>query len=398
MPKRLTAEEFIAKAKSIHGEDRYDYSFVDYKNSHTKVKIICPTHGAFEQAPTSHLAGNGCAKCGFISQSKSKSYDTNDFTSKAKIVHGDRFDYSHCKYTTSRSKVEIICPIHGPFLQAPVNHLSGQGCPYCGIIKRAKAQSSDIDEFTYRAKMVHGDQYDYSSVDYVNAFSKVEIICPKHGSFFQVADSHLRGRGCRHCSNIRKSEKLSSDTNEFVSRANVIHNNQYDYSLVKYAGANTKVEIICKEHGSFKQTPNNHLQGQGCLQCYRQIQLNDSNAWRISSWKEHGKKSASFSGFKCYLILAGDGRTGEYFIKVGRTYRDIHKRFSHFPYQYKLIHEITGSAENIYNKEVELKRLLSPYKTIPSLPFGGCQECFSISALDVAMTAFEESHNKMQTR
>ena len=63
MPK-LTTEEFIAKAKAVHG-NRYDYSKVEYVNSKTKVCIVCKEHGDFWQSPIKHLHGQKCAKCAF---------------------------------------------------------------------------------------------------------------------------------------------------------------------------------------------------------------------------------------------------------------------------------------------------------------------------------------------
>jgi len=124
--KKLNTEEFIEKAKAIHG-DKYDYSLVEYKNNSTKVKIICPEHGVFEQIPSSHLKGSGCSKC-----SGTKKLTTEQFIEKAKAIHSDKYDYSLVKYKNNYTKVKIICPVHGTFKQRSGNHLYGQGCPECG--------------------------------------------------------------------------------------------------------------------------------------------------------------------------------------------------------------------------------------------------------------------------
>lgn len=121
-----------------------------------------------------------------------------------------------------------------------------------------------IDEFISKAKSVHGDRYDYRNVVYVNANTPVEIVCAKHGSFFQAPTNHLRGAGCAICNKIDNRKMLLSD---FVSRSNVIHNNTYDYSNVKYVNNKTKVEIMCPKHGVFLQTPEKHLIGRGCPKC-----------------------------------------------------------------------------------------------------------------------------------
>ena len=125
---KFTTEEFKAKAKEIHG-DKYDYSKVQYVGSKTKVTIICPEHGPFEQQPRQHVnLAHGCPQCtGYIGQRT-----TEEFKAKAKEVHGDKYDYSKVEYVNSKTKVTIICPDHGEFEQAPDHHFNnGRGCPQC---------------------------------------------------------------------------------------------------------------------------------------------------------------------------------------------------------------------------------------------------------------------------
>ena len=128
--KLKTIEQFIIDAKSIH-ENKYDYSLVDYKQSHTKVKIVCPTHGEFEQSPNDHLSGKGCPKCKGDKSRILNQSNTEEFLTKANLIHGAKFDYSLVDYKNARIKVKIICPIHGVFEQTPNNHLSRRGCPKC---------------------------------------------------------------------------------------------------------------------------------------------------------------------------------------------------------------------------------------------------------------------------
>lgn len=119
-------KNFIEKAKEIHG-NKYDYSLVDYKNNNTKVKIICPIHGVFEQEPRIHINNKcGCPDCGGTKKS-----NTEDFIKKAKKVHGDKYDYSKVKYKNARTHVTVICPEHGEFSITPDNHLHGKGCAKC---------------------------------------------------------------------------------------------------------------------------------------------------------------------------------------------------------------------------------------------------------------------------
>lgn len=130
MPRTLTTEQFIEKAKKIHN-NKYDYSKTKFVNSKTKVKIICPIHGEFEQSHDKHLAKKGCAKCGFISRCNIARSNSHDFITKAVKVHGDKYKYDNVVYIGKEDKVIINCKKHGDFKQTPHNHLAGNGCPHC---------------------------------------------------------------------------------------------------------------------------------------------------------------------------------------------------------------------------------------------------------------------------
>ena len=151
MGRKLTTEEFITKAKAVHG-DRYGYDRVVYVNNHTKVIIDCPEHGEFRQTPGNHLSGQGCRTCG-----GREPLTTKILIEKAKKVHGNTYGYDEVEYVNSKTKVTIRCSEHGVFLQAPSKHLSGQGCCDCGNKRIAKARSSNriifiIDIFGFYIK------------------------------------------------------------------------------------------------------------------------------------------------------------------------------------------------------------------------------------------------------
>lgn len=259
MSKKLTTEEFVQRARKVHG-DKYDYSKVEYKHSQEKVCIICPQHGEFWQLPNNHLRGKGCPLC------KSGTKRTTEwFIEKARSIHGDKYDYSKVNYVDAFTKVCIICPIHGEFWQNPSNHIHKthpRGCPKCN-----SGVKLSLAEFIEKARRIHGDKYNYSKVDYINASTKVCIICPKHGEFWQTPASHLAGARCPKCWEEMKGKALFSNTEEFVEKARKIHGNKYDYSKVEYERSNKKVCIICPIHGEFWQTPSHHLRGQGCPKC-----------------------------------------------------------------------------------------------------------------------------------
>ena len=133
--KRLTQQEFIERATKVHN-GKYDYSKVEYVNAQTKVVIICPFHGDFLQRAYDHLEGCGCPICGKKESIKKQTYTKDEFISSAISIHGDRYDYSQVKYINNHTKICIVCKQHGEFLQTPVTHLSGSGCPICGENKR----------------------------------------------------------------------------------------------------------------------------------------------------------------------------------------------------------------------------------------------------------------------
>jgi predicted nucleic acid-binding Zn-ribbon protein len=261
MRRKSTKEEFVGKAIKKHG-DWYDYSKVVYVDAHTKVCIICPIHGEFWQTPGAHLMGQGCPHCKIDKLKKNKIKTQEQVIKDFKNVHGDWYDYSKVVYVNSRTKVCIICPIHGEFWQRPSDHLSGNGCPHCASNKVKKMNTKTQEQIVKEFREVHGDFYDYSKVEYVNWGTKVCIICPIHGEFWQTPHVHLRGSGCPHCGgNLKLTKEV------FVERSILVHGDFYDYSKVEYVNWGTKVCIICPDHGEFWQTPGDHLSGNGCPHC-----------------------------------------------------------------------------------------------------------------------------------
>lgn len=263
----LTREAFISRAKQAHN-DKYDYSLVVYKNTDTKVQIICPIHGPFDQLAGSHLDGKGCNKCGCIERGACTGFGggritQEEFIRRAVEKHGEMYDYSLAIYVNAKVKVKIICSIHGLFQQSADSHTNGCGCPLCfghNPINKAEFLKKAIEKF--------GNKYDYSFIEYINFQTKVSILCPKHGSFEQAPVVHLNlSYGCPNCASIKSGESKRKTTEEFVLKAIRIHGEMYDYSRVEYIKSNTKVEIICKIHGSFFQKPNNHLNCGGCPKC-----------------------------------------------------------------------------------------------------------------------------------
>lgn len=251
-------EKFISDARALFG-DKYDYSLVDYRNSKTKVVIICPVHGKFEKQPNKHLSSKqGCPNCGQSQARLKRTQGIVEFISKANAVHGGKYDYEKVEYLNNHTKVIIRCPNHGYFEQIPNSHLNGRGCPICSGNVRLTDKA-----FIKRAIAVHGDKYDYSKVAYSSGKSRITIICPVHGSFEQLPEVHLKGNGCRKC-----SARLKLSTELFIEKSRNIHGDKYDYSLARYTGNSSKVKIICPDHGLFEQQAKSHMtRGSGCIYC-----------------------------------------------------------------------------------------------------------------------------------
>lgn len=303
MPIRVTTTDFIRRAREVHG-NRYDYSKVLYVAAKRNVTIICPEHGEFEQSPANHCTGRGCQECG-----GNKPLTLDRFIERANKAHNNRYDYSNVMLCNVEHKIEILCPVHGSFFQRPATHLKGLGCDRCGRVEVGKKLSRSHDSFIHDARKAHGDRYDYSQANYINALTKVIILCPTHGAFRQGPINHIRGVGCGKCAFERIAAQRTLTTQEFIEKAKKIHGDRYDYSKVEYKSSHEKVEIGCSEHGSFHQSPANH-----------------------ASEYRHGCPGCAESGFDqtepgmlYYLAVTRDD--GGTLYKIGITNLTVEKRF-----------------------------------------------------------------------
>jgi len=205
------------------------------------------------------------------------------FINKAKLIHGDTYDYTKTNYINTKTKIKIICPTHGVFEQTPYHHINRHhGCPKCSVTKKLTT-----DDFINKANLLHNNKYDYSNVEYKNMKSKVVIICPTHGVFEQTPESHItQETGCSKC-----TRKYNYTNNEFKKKVSSLHNHKYDYCKVNYKNNYSKITIICPNHGEFKQTPSNHLQGKGCELCNESKGENIIKLWldknQIKYVREH---------------------------------------------------------------------------------------------------------------
>lgn len=180
-------------------------------------------------------------------------------------------DYNYSKILEIkgyRSKVEIICPIHGGFIQRVDHHLNGSKCPKCmGGAKKT------VDYFIHQAKSVHGNKYDYSLVEYKNSSTSIKLICPIHGPFSIIPYHHLKGANCHACVN-----RTHYTTETFIKACQLIHNNKYNYSKTEYTKVKNEIVVICPKHGEFKTTAWEHKNGGGCSKCSHVVSKRET-AW-----------------------------------------------------------------------------------------------------------------------
>lgn len=294
-------------------------------------------------------------------------------------------------------------------------------------------------DFIERAVQVHGSTYDYSLTKYVNADVKVEIVCSVHGSFFQRPADHTRGSGCALC-----NERQQLTVQQFVDRAIQVHKSKYTYERVTYKNVTTKVDISCPSHGTFSQTPKDHLTGYGCPTCggtkkksntefitqakethgdkysYSLVDLTSMNKKVEITCPEHGnffqRPADHINGSGCpvcsllvrgkysqqyfetfpveksapailYLVSVDDT-----FCKIGITKQTLTQRFTNKPVTEVLTVPMTLYDAYVREQEILTRYSHQRYRTagVTSRHFAGWTECFPLSLLPELKKAVEE--------
>lgn len=195
MPAKLTQKDVISRFQKIHG-DFYDYSKVVYKGAFIEVDIICPIHGPFSQKPDGHYQGAGCKLCGFEKIKIDKTLDTDSWIKRMLLKYKDKFNYSKVNFINLDTEVDIICnTCKKTFSQKPKYHGSGAGCKHC-----SGNQLLTTEIFIDRSIKIHHGFYTYENSNYNHSHENLIVTCPIHGEFEQLAYRHLRGFGCKKCS------------------------------------------------------------------------------------------------------------------------------------------------------------------------------------------------------
>ena len=123
------------------------------------------------------------------------------------------------------------------------------------------------NKFIENANLIHSSKYKYCNINYINAHSKINILCKLHGFFAQTPSNHLAGKGCKKCGYKTRGDKNKDSKTSVLRKFKNKHGKKYDYSLMVYSGTDIKIKILCRKHGVFEQTPNKHISGNGCRKC-----------------------------------------------------------------------------------------------------------------------------------
>ena len=369
----------INKFKEVHGI-KYDYNLVNYVDANTYVSITCSVHGTFLQTPTNHLGGRGCSGCKRMKLVEKNRCTEKDVLKRFKDIHKKTYDYSKVSYVDMRTKVRIFCNVHGEFLQSPDTHLSGSGCPECGVVRRGISQRLTQDDFVKMSSIKHNNKYTYNNFIYTKNICRSFVTCPVHGDYLQRAADHLAGCGCNQCEVDALADRTRLTREQFIERAVDTHGDRYDYSKVVYKNTISAVTIICKYHGEFDQSASGHLGGKGCPTCGRIVSSyrNDLSISDIEASKS--------LPCELYVMELLDKESKDVFWKVGIS-KDPKKRLAKLNVESrleaKLIFTDEDSIFECYTKEDQFLKKYKHLRYYPKFKFGGHTECFKINPTDL---------------
>lgn len=217
------------------------------------------------------------------------------------------------------------------------------------------------------------NKLDFSKVEFTRRFDYTTVKCKVdgHGDFNIQFSNLYGGRGCPKCGRISTGMANRSNIDEFTERANTVHQGLYDYSLAEYSTNNEKINILCKEHGTFAQIPQKHLDGQGCPSCAHLSRGFSRGSFRRAS-ERHDEGNAIFYMLECF-------NENENFYKIGITSISIEERYrkkNSLPYFYKVTLSAESQSDEIFDFERKILREFKPYTHKPIIDFGGRTECF----------------------
>ena len=290
-----------------------------------------------------------------------KMITTESYINDVQKVHKGRYDYSKTVYTKAVNSVIITCLTHGDFEQQAATHKNGSGCPKCRSEFISKISRHSKEQFISKAVSVHGKKYDYSKCVYTNNHTKVEVICPDHGSFWIAPNNHIsQKQGCALCGYKSAAASNTKTTDTYIQQAAKVHDNKYSYANTVYTKDANYITVTCKIHGDFSIIANNHLYGQGCQAC-----------------SKYGFDKTK-PGILYYLKI----NNGEAY-KIGITNRTVEARFSVTDLQkIEVVHYWKfDKAETALNIETQIKKACKDFVVTHQVLQSGNTEIYKIDIL-----------------
>lgn len=264
-------QEFLERSYHYH-KNRYDYTYVFYKDYYSFVDIFCRIHGFFKQRAGMHMNGMNCPKCGNISGSEKRTISQEEFERRSNIRHNNFYIYKNSIYTGYDDPINIECPIHKMFTIARAGkHMSADGYACIDCAKKCQIESQRLtkEQFIDRSNARFGDLLNYDKTKYVDYSTPVILNCQIHGDFVRTPDSHLKCKyACNECATIQRGFKKRKSLEQLCDESEELFGKVFDFSKSVYNGSKKEILIICGIHKEFITTPDNHLGSKyGCAQC-----------------------------------------------------------------------------------------------------------------------------------
>ena len=316
-----TQEKFIEEVSKIHPE--YDFSNTIYQGSKVKLKVGCNKHGEFEIIASTLLRGGKCPYCNREEARRRYSKSLDTFLNEVKLIHPE-YDFSKVEYVNTKTKVEVICNIHGSFHTTPSHLLMGCKCIKCANIENGVNQQMSKEEYLERVykklKEVNSTLKIYEDT-YVDRKSKITIECETHGVLEVETLSLIQNKvGCPKCGKVVGGEKQRVSYETFLKKAIKKFKGKFTYLEETYKGSTSKMKALCPKHGIIDILPYSHLnQEYGCKKCA----IENSPSYK-PSYKPYYDKPTTLYYIK--LIKGNE----EYF-KLGITTQTISERFCRLP-------------------------------------------------------------------
>lgn len=325
--------EFVRQAREVHGS-RYRYDISSYCNARTKMRILCPTHGAFSQPPEVHLRPTSCPKCATTERARKSRFSIQDFRKHLAKKHGNRLVYRGEKWLGLHVRIRATCSIHGQFNALPTALLyQRHGCPKCAVERRGRGKRLTKSEVIARLKRAFGNAYAYGDISYAGSTAPITLVCRQHGPFKKAAERLFAGHGCPRCAYAQATPKRiaalrgrmksghEARTAAFLDAARERHGNRYDYSKVEFTTQRASIVIGCPIHGDIKQVAMTHLRA-GCRAC---ADADLKGRYSVAYFRRHPDERRILATLYYVRICS----PGEQFFKVGITKTSIAARFGH---------------------------------------------------------------------